>query len=974
MKNIFLIASILISSIAFSQHPFLKHKLTFGTEPRQIALADLDEDNDLDLVAAYGEDRVLAYYKNDGTGYFDSFVIISEMSDSVSAHVSVADLDNDGKVDLVTSSEDSIFWYKNLGNGNFSTLLMIDDSSYRYPRIYTADLDGDGLVEVFFTSRGDDKVGFYKNLGNGGFGTKQILNHNADGTRSAWAADLDNDSLTDVLSASYYDNKVVWHKNLGNGTFGSEIIISNAAVGPTFTLAADLNNDSLPDVVYRNDSTIASKRNLGNGNFSQEAIICNDTWGPTYVVPIDLDQDNDTDLVVPIVTMGEFFWLENLGGGIFGPKQMISNSIEGPYGLGAGDINGDGAHDLVVSGWWENKISVFHNREGNSFNLKQTLSNATVKVRSVYADDLNNDGLADIISASEDDDKIAWFENLGNKKFSVQKIINDSLDGAACSVTADLDNDGHSDIISGALDDSLVWQKNLGNGEFGSPQIISNHTSCTIIKTNDFNNDGWIDIMAKFGIGGMPMVYWFENLGNGEFGNGNFILGLGGLMDLCISDINNDGYNDLVFCSSSTLGYSFNDGVGNFPLIQYITGVFGAGAIDVKDMDQDGFKDIIGGGSTSSSSIYFAKWYPNDGTGNFNTEILIDTIPDYVYTTFGADMNNDSLDDIVVASHHELHWVENLGSGNFGTVQDIDNSGGTIHSICPGELDNDGDIDIVLCNFSGGEVLWYENTLNNLVDTQTICTGDSAFIFGSWQSQPGDYMDTLQNAQGNDSVIIVRLEHYQSYFPLDTIEICAGEPFWFDGQLLDSSGFYSATLQSVHGCDSLVEFPLIVIPAPSVSMSPYNPDSVSIDAGSIALPLVYPSGGNFSGTGVIANGFDPALAGLGEFWTTYTVVDTATGCASSDSARIRVYDPIGIDEIENSKIKLYPNPGTGDFVLSGTNLQSVHVKTLAGELVKEVAITNRNEVRFNLKELARGTYLVQIVNGGVEIKRMLVLM
>ena len=976
MKTIFtlLISFLLVSTISFSQQPFLKHKLTFGTEPRQIALADLDEDNDLDIVAAYGMDRVLAYYKNDGTGYFDSCVVISEMSDSVSVFVSVADLDNDGKVDLVASSKDSIFWYKNLGNGNFSTVHIIDDSAYRFPDIYTSDLDGDSLIDVLFISRGDDKVGFYKNLGNGLFGPQQILNNNADGASSVWTADIDNDSLIDVLSSSLYDSSVVWYKNLGNGNFGSQQIISDTAAWTGFTLASDLDNDGLMDVVFNNDSTIVWKRNLGNGIFSTESIICNDTWGPKYVFPIDLDQDNDTDLIVPIVTMGEFFWLENLGGGIFGPKQMISDTIEGPYGCSVGDIDGDGAYDIVVSGWYEYKISVFHNRGTNTFDLTQTLSNATAKVRYVYADDLDNDGLTDILSASEDDDKIAWFKNLGNQNFSVQRIINDSLDGAACVITADLDNDGSPDVISGALNDSLIWQRNLGNGSFGSPQVISNYTKPTKIKAKDLNNDGWIDIIAGFGIGGMPYIYWFENLGNGEFGAGNYITFMPGLMDLRISDINNDGKEDLVFCSNSTYGYGFNDGTGNFPVIQYIMGIHGAGAIDIKDMDQDGFKDIVAGGRTSVSSDDYVKWLPNDGTGNFNTEIIIDTLPDHVYTAFAEDMNNDSLIDIVVASHDVLHWVENLGFGNFGPLQDIDNAGGTIHSICPAELDNDHDMDIVLCNFTKGEVLWYENTLNNLIDTIKICAEDSAFIFGNWENQPGDYMDSLTNIAGGDSIVIVRLQNYQAYFPVDTIDVCEGETYNFYGQVLTSTGVYHETFQSILGCDSIEELSLVVIPAPAVSISPFAPDSVSIAVGLLALPSATPVGGIYSGTGVTASGFDPALAGLGEFWISYTYVDTITGCSNQDSTLLKVYDPIGIDELETNKVKLYPNPGTGNFILTGTNLQSIQVKTLTGELVKEVVIKNRTEVHFNLTDQAKGIYFVHIVNDDVEIRRLLILM
>ncbi|MCF8374625.1 MAG: T9SS type A sorting domain-containing protein, partial [Bacteroidales bacterium] len=188
------------------------------------------------------------------------------------------------------------------------------------------------------------------------------------------------------------------------------------------------------------------------------------------------------------------------------------------------------------------------------------------------------------------------------------------------------------------------------------------------------------------------------------------------------------------------------------------------------------------------------------------------------------------------------------------------------------------------------------------------------------------------------------------------------------------SGVYYSTFQSIYGCDSIAELPLQVIPLPIVSISPFTPDSVSIGAGLLALPAASPAGGIYSGTGVTASGFDPVFAGLGEFWISYTYVDTVTGCSNRDSTWIKVYDPMGIEELENDKVKLYPNPGTGDFVLTGTNLQSIQIKTLTGKLVKEVAIKNRKETHFNLVGQAKGIYFVHIENNGVKIRKLLVLM
>ena len=975
MKHYFTlsIGLFLICNSVFSQQNFIKHRVTFGTNPWQIALADMDEDNDLDIVAAFSTDDVLAYFTNDGTGYYDNYKPISSADEKNIGTVVVADLDNDGKVDAITSDYGSISWYKNLGNGNFSTGLTINDSTYMNPIIYAADLDNDSLIDILYASMGDDIIAWCKNLGNGAFGPQQILNNNADGATSVWAEDLDNDGLIDVMSSSENDTKVAWYKNLGNGAFGTEQIIASNANWTSLTLASDLDNDSLMDVLYFKSSTIRWKKNLGNGVFSSPSIIADSLAYTYYVLPIDMDNDNDTDLIVPSTMNDTLFWQENLGGGIFGPKQIISNTIDGPKGISAGDVNGDGFIDVIVGGEKENTISVFHNRGTNTFDLMQKISNATTKARYVYADDLDDDGLTDILSASESDDKIAWFKNMGNQKFSQQLVINDTLDEAGCVITADLDNDGYPDAISSALNDSLIWQKNLGNGTFGPANIISHYSSIPYLKAKDLNNDSWIDLVARIGMGGWPYLYWFENLGNGVFDAGTIIPLASTLSNFNVADLNNDGYEDMVVYAGSKIGYSFNDGTGNFPAFQYLTVFTGGIGIDISDMDQDGYNDIVVAGQVSPSPDFYVKWLPNDGSGNFNAEIIIDTLPHVSYSAFATDVNNDGLDDILVASHSELHWVENFGNGTFGTLQDIDSVGGCVFSIYPADLDNDQDMDIVASNYGNSSVTWYENTLNNLIDTVTICAEDSVQVFGNWINQPGDYNDTLQNTFGGDSINIVRVENYQTYFPTDTVEICQGETYNFHGQLLDTAGLYQATFQSIHGCDSIEELPLVLIPAPEVSVSSFVPDSVSIDTGFIDMPGATPTGGYYMGTGVTTYGFNSTFAGLGEHWITYTYTDTITGCTGMDSTLIKVYDPIGINEIEAQNIKLYPNPGTGDFVLTGTALESVRISSLDGELVKQLTITTPIEVRFSLKGQAKGTYLLYIVNGGVEIKRILVL-
>ena len=978
-NSILLIILFIICSEAISQQHFIPHDVTYGSHTGQISLADIDGDSDLDMVAFYNNDKLLAWYNNDGTGYFDSLIVISKRDSNLYGGYP-ADLDNDGNIDIVIGGYNDVIWYKNLGAGIFGPEQTITNNVDIVTSVFASDLDNDSLIDVISASYGDSILAWYKNLGNGNFGPQQIISTNVTWSYTIFANDIDVDGNSDILYSSYDANKVAWHKNLSAGVFGSEQIITNNAVGAYGLMTADLDNNNLPDIITSHaggtNNKITWHKNLGGGNFSPETIINNTLEIPRYFYPADFDMDGDLDIVLTSWNEDSLVWKENLGGGNFGPNQLISATLDGPNSVYAGDLNGDGSMDIVAGGTESSSIEVYINHGTGLFDLNQTISNATADVMCVYADDLDNDGQIDILSASHTDNKIAWYKNLGNKEFSLQKVISSTRTEARSVVAADLDNDGFKDVISAAYGDTLAWHKNLENGNFSEPQKIPDASNTKIVKIGDIDNDGLLDIV--FFKNQINNIYMVKNLGNGSFGPMQFLYHLVGTLTLDIDDVNNDSYPDIVFGSGSTVSVGMNDGTGGFLAVQNLNIANGAVSLCLEDMDNDGFTDIVYTGNIGSLRV--VKWYPNDGLGNFTNSILVSELPYYSYTICTTDIDNDNDPDIVTAtgggntSNGVVYWFENLGAGSFAPAQSIDSLGGDMVCIFPSDLDNDGDHDLTIALQGLSMVKWLENPLNNLVDTIIICANDSAIIFGNWVSQPGDYTDTLTNALGGDSINIIRLENYQSYFPVDTVEICQGESYEFHGQVLDTAGAYSATLQSVHGCDSIVELPLVVIPAPAVSISPFTPDSVSIDTSLIALPLAIPAGGIYSGTGVTAPVFDPALAGLGEFWISYTFTDTITGCSGQDSTLIKVYNPIGIEELENPEVKLYPNPGTGNFVLTGTNLQSVHVRTFTGKLVKKARIKNRSEVHFNLLGQAKGIYFVHIINDDEQLRRLLILM
>ncbi|MBK7754421.1 MAG: T9SS type A sorting domain-containing protein [Flavobacteriales bacterium] len=63
-------------------------------------------------------------------------------------------------------------------------------------------------------SSGDNKIAWYANDGSGGFGPQQNISTLALGALCVASADLDGDGDLDVISASVYDDKIAWYENL----------------------------------------------------------------------------------------------------------------------------------------------------------------------------------------------------------------------------------------------------------------------------------------------------------------------------------------------------------------------------------------------------------------------------------------------------------------------------------------------------------------------------------------------------------------------------------------------------------------------------------------------------------------------------------------------------------------------------------------------------------------------------------------
>lgn len=103
-------------------------------------------------------------------------------------------------------------------------------------------------------------------------------------------------------------------------------------------------------------------------------------------------------------------------------------------------------------------------------------------------------------------------------------------------------------------------------------------------------------------------------------------------------------------------------------------------------------------------------------------------------------------------------------------------------------------------------------------------------------------------------------------------------------------------------------------------------------------------------------------------------IDGFNGVTTQPVFRIQPTPYSVIDESINSKLKIYPNPGTGKFVLTGSDLHLVRIFNITGSLIKEIEPNNSSMIDFSLIGQTRGVYFIEITNAGKKFTRLLILM
>jgi FG-GAP-like repeat len=212
---------------------------------RNAAVGDLNGDGYPDIVAA-NRMSPSYYCLNDGRLHFDCRPL--EHSPSA-ATVLIADVDGDGKNDIVYPCRDSCqsLVYFNDGKGNFTRAGKWGPANSSLRATAVADFDGDGHLDI---AACPERLGcfVYFGDGKGGFGAGVQFQKPEALPYSMIAADLNRDGRPEIL-VGYVGAPGVVYFNDGTGKKYQAVPFGDGA-GAIYGMAAgDLDDDGWPDVV-----------------------------------------------------------------------------------------------------------------------------------------------------------------------------------------------------------------------------------------------------------------------------------------------------------------------------------------------------------------------------------------------------------------------------------------------------------------------------------------------------------------------------------------------------------------------------------------------------------------------------------------------------------------------------------------------------------------------------------------------------
>ncbi len=384
-------------------------------------------------------------------------------------------------------------------------------------RLCIADLDNDGLPDIFVPSEGNQSEIFW-NRG-GGFSTKNRSVMQVNNVADAAAADLNEDGFIDLVTACFFSSQngdekqfatdsYIWWGHLEG--FKDSRRTSLRTTGPSAVCLEDVDGDGRADILFaqhQNGRTfdVPSYIYLNSPvGFSSNNQFDLQGYGAVDVVVADADGNGCKEIGLinsisgTVTDRPPLYIYRGNPSRTYNTNELVKIPPSSPEtNIAFADMEDNGDTDLIYLVDQGHELAIMPRVMYDSRDKEEIKFRLPFRGNTVNVADFNRDGILDVLVTPLAGPQAALFFGKGDRRYR-EKFFEFNFPAYSCSI-GDLNNDGILDAVTSGHRMITVLFGKLHGSTFGfePPRLLPSDYFTTRISIADMNDDGWNDLFCQ---------------------------------------------------------------------------------------------------------------------------------------------------------------------------------------------------------------------------------------------------------------------------------------------------------------------------------------------------------------------------------------------------------------------------------------------------------------------------------------------